>query len=1017
MYRMMAVTLMTASILYPLGARAEEPIQFNRDIRPILADKCLACHGPDQNKREADLRLDTAEGAFEKREGKSTLVPGKPDESELIRRITATDEDERMPPASSQKSLTSRQIDLLRKWVAQGAKYEPHWSLVAPKKSPLPAAGAGWARNEIDPFVAAVHAQHNLVPSPDADCRTLARRLSFDLLGLPPSPQEVDAFSADTSEKAYENLVDRLLASPHFGERLGMYWLDVVRYADSAGYHSDNERDLSPYRDYVISAFNDDVPFDQFTVEQIAGDLLPQATNRQKIASGYNRLLQTTEEGGAQPKEYAAKYQADRVRNTSVAWLAITMGCCECHTHKYDPFTIRDFYSFAAFFADVQEKAVGRQDQTALATPEQDAELAQLGKQLGPLQETYLRDSPELAAGQAKWEEQLRADLAAGKSDWLVIKPEKLESTGGTTLSPQDDQSVLASGANPDKDTYIVTLKSGAKPVTALRLETLTHESLTNKSLSRADGNFVLTEVEITTQPADAKKPEPVKIKGAEADFSQVNHPVASTIDGKADTGWAVAGHEKPGDHRALFVLEQPIAANATIVLKLKQESQFAKHNIGRFRIALTSIEKPGISETGGLSADGIAALMTAAAQRTPEQVAALSKHYRSIAPELAPVREQIAGIERRKQEIQQAFPKTLVSMSVAPRTVRILARGNWLDDSGDEMQPATPQVLPATKYDNRQVARLELGRWFVRRDHPLTARVFVNRLWKLLFGQGIVKTLDDFGIQGTPPTHPELIDWLAVEFMDSGWNVKHIVKLMVMSRTYQQSSITPPQLRERDPGNQWLARQSAFRLDAEFVRDNALAISGMLSRKIGGRSVKPYQPVGYWRFLNFPTREWQNDHGDDLYRRGMYTHWQRTFLQPSLLAFDAPSREECTVERPRSNTPLQALVMLNDPTYVEAARVFATRVLEHVGNSPLDQLNFAYRQALQRIPTDQEATVLSGLWQKHRDEYLREPANADLLLKVGEWPLPANVDKVELAAWTSVCRTILNLHETITRY
>jgi mono/diheme cytochrome c family protein len=1013
MSRQIAVYLVL--VVSPLAVSAEEAVQFNRDIRPILADKCLACHGPDKNKREAELRLDTGEGAFEKREGKTTLVPGQPDESELIRRITSSDEDERMPPASTQKTITPQQVDLLRRWIAQGAKFEPHWALIASTRVVPPDAGKGWAYNEIDRFVAAGHASHNLVPSPDSDRRTLARRLNFDLLGLPPAPQEVDAFVADTSEKAYETLVDRLLTSPHFGERLAMYWLDVVRYADSGGYHSDNERELAPYRDYVIAAFNENLPFDQFTIEQIAGDLLPGATTRQKIASGYNRLLQTTEEGGAQPKEYSAKYQSDRVRNTSVAWLAMTMGCCECHTHKFDPLTIRDFYSFAAFFADVQEKPVGRQDQTALPTPEQEAELAKLDEQSRPLQETYNRDTPELAASQAKWEEQYKADMAAGKSIWSIAKPEKIESTGGSTLTTQEDQSVLASGKNPDKDTYVINLRNGSTATTALRLETLTHESLVNKSLSRANGNFVLTEVQVTAQPAGSDKPQPVKFSAAEADFSQENHPIALAIDGKADTGWAVAGHEKAVDHRALFVFEKPIAADAAVVVKLSHSSQFEKHNIGRFRIALTSAEKPGLSDDG-LSAEIQAALAVPADQRTTEQRASVVKYYRTIAPELADVRSQLAGIEKRKQEIQQAFPKSLVSMSVAPRTVRILPRGNWLDESGEIVQPATPEALPpAAKYDDRQQARLALARWFVRRDQPLTARVFVNRLWKLMFGQGIVKTLDDFGIQGSAPTHPELLDWLAVEFMDSGWNVKHMVKLMVMSRAYQQSSNASPKLRDRDPANLWLARQSAFRLDAEFVRDNALSISGLLSHKIGGKSVKPYQPAGYWRYLNFPTREWQNDRGEDLYRRGMYTHWQRTFLQPSLLAFDAPSREECTVERPRSNTPLQALVLLNDPTYVEAARVFATRVMEQSAPAG-DRLTFAFRQALQRTPTAQESEVLTALWQKHRDEYSKEPANAEAVLKVGEWPVPANVDKVELAAWTSVCRTILNLHETITR-
>jgi mono/diheme cytochrome c family protein len=995
---------------------AAPAIDFNRDIRSILADKCFACHGPDANKREADLRLDREADAKADRDGSPVIIPGKPDESELLRRLTTEDMDERMPPPASEKTLTPEQIELVRQWIAAGAKYDRHWSLIPPTKHEPPAAGASWARTPIDQFIAAGHERQGFQPSPDADRRTLARRLSFDLLGLPPSSELVERFVNNQSDDAYEQLVDELMASPHYGERMAMYWLDVVRYADSAGYHSDNERDVWPYRDYVIRSFNENRPFDQFTIEQLAGDLVPGSTTQQKIASGFNRLLQTTEEGGAQPKEYAAKYQADRVRNTSVAWLALTMGCCECHDHKYDPLSIRDFYSFAAFFADVQEKAVGRQDQSPVPSPEQEAEMAKLEANLKQLRDDFDSERPDLAPAQAKWEEQLRADVASGKLAWAAISPTQLTATGGTTLTIQDDKSVLTSGKNPNKETYVVTFKTGAKPTTGLRLETLTHDSLANKSLSRANGNFVLTEVEVTQQAPGMDMPQPVKIKEALADFSQMGHVIANTIDGKSDTGWAVNGHEKTADHRAVFIFDAAIPADATVVVKLKHESEFAKHNIGRFRFAGTSADKPTLEEGNGPDESLLKILATDLNQRTAEQKTKLAKYYRSLAPELAPLRQQIAQLEQRKKDLEQAFPRSLITVSVPPRTVRILARGNWLDDSGDEVHPALPTAMSSSKIENRQQARLELARWFVSRDNPLTARVFVNRVWKLFFGQGIVKTLDDFGLQGASPTHPELLDWLAIEFIESGWNVKQLVKQLVMSRTYQQSSGFTPLLRERDPLNQWLARQSIFRLDAEMVRDNALAISGLLSREVGGRSVKPYQPAGYWRFLNFPVREWANDHGTNQYRRGMYTHWQRTFLHPSLLAFDAPSREECTVERPRSNTPLQALVLLNDPTYVEAARVFALRIVKQGGSSTDERLVYAYRQSLNRTPTDQELVVLRALVDKHRAEYSKDIAQASLIQKVGDSPPAQDTDPPDLATWTSVARVILNLHETITR-
>jgi hypothetical protein len=759
---------------------ASSPIGFNRDVRPLLAEKCFTCHGPDKNKREADLRLDVRDSAVADRGGYQVIVPGNPDDSLLLDRVTSDDEDERMPPAGVGKSLSPRDVEILRAWIAQGAEYQPHWSFVPPQRPPLPTASRpDWVRNPIDLFILARLEQEGLAPSPDADRRTLIRRLAFDLTGLPPTPDAVDAFVADGSPSAYEQLVDQFLASEHFGERMATYWLDVVRYADSGGYHSDNERSVWLYRDYVIRAFHQNYAFDRFTMEQIAGDLLPDATIEQKVASGYNRLLQTTEEGGAQPQEYTLKYQSDRVRNTAAAWLGITMGCCECHDHKYDPFTMKDFYSLGAFFADVQEKAVGRQDQMGWPSPEQEAQLAPLNQELAQLREA------------------------------------------------------------------------------------------------------------LSSATEEAKPALQDKIKQKESEVERVN----------------------------------------------------------------------------------------------------------------------------------QTVPQTLVSVSVAPRVVRILPRGNWQDQSGEIVGPATPAVFPPATIADRQRARLDFAQWLVAPDNPLVARVFVNRLWKLFYGQGIVRTVSDFGTQGEWPTHPELLDWLAVELRDGKWDVKRLVKTLVMSHTYQQASHVTADLRQRDPNNKWLARQTSFRLGAEFIRDGALTIAGLLSPKVGGPSVKPYQPAGYWQYLNFPKREWQNDHGESLYRRGVYTHWQRTFLQPSLLAFDAPSREECTADRARSNTPLQSLALLNDPTYVEAARVFAARIVEHGGASPQDRLKYAFRQALQRLPNATEENVLMQLLENHQKQYAQAPDAAAKIVAVGEQPRPESVDNTELAAWTSAARVLLNLHETITRY
>jgi len=823
------VALLAAPIF---AAPLPKSVEFNRDIRPILADNCFACHGPDKNQREADLRLDQEDDLYKDRDGHRLIVPQKPEESELWKRITDPNPETRMPLAIFGKKLTDRQIALIKKWIEQGGKWQSHWSRIAPKRPELPQVeNADWPRNAVDHFVLARLDQEKLKPSEEADRRTLIRRLSFDLLGLPPTPEEVDAFLADPSADAYERLADRLLASPHFGERMACYWLDLVRYADTGGYHSDNHRDLAPYRDYVIDAFNANVPFDQFTREQLAGDLLPNATLQQKIASGYNRLLQTTEEGGAQAKEYQAKYYADRVRNFSSVWLGTTLGCTECHDHKFDPFKSKEFYSLEAFFADIKENSVGRQDQTLLPTAEQAAALKKLADEMKPLQETLARQSPELDAAQIQWE----ADV----------------------------------------------------------------KTLGNKGVPK-------------------------------------------------------------------HILD---------ILAIEPE------------------------------------------KRSDQQRQALAAHYRGISAVLEPTRKKLAELQQQKNELLKSVRSTLMTESVPPRTIRVLPRGNWLDDSGDIVQADVPiALIPPLAIKDRRPTRLDLANWLFTPDQPLSSRVFVNRLWKLMFGQGIVKSLEDFGAQGTWPTHPDLLDWLAVEFRESGWDVKHMIKLMVISSSYRQSSLMRDDLKHRDPYNELLARQARYRLDAESVRDNALAISGLLSVRIGGGNAKPYQPAGYWALLNFPTREWQKDAGEGLYRRGLYTYWCRTFLHPSLAAFDAPCREECTVERPRSNTPLQALVLLNDPSYVEAARVFAERILTGGGTETAERIRFGYRQALMRAPTSDETKILEALYRRHLDEYRNDKAAAEAILSVGDRPASKDIDPIELAAWTSVARALLNLHETITR-
>jgi hypothetical protein len=989
------------------------PVNYARDIKPLLSGRCYICHGPDEGQRQGGLRLDERETAVAK-----AIVPGDAAGSLLMERVTSPAPEQVMPPADSNvPPLTADEVALLRRWIDEGATFEVHWSYVPPRKPAVPAAGdEGWARGPIDQFVAAAHAEQGLRPAPPADAITLVRRLSFDLTGLPPTWQQADEFAADPSDTAYERLVDQLLASPHYGERMAMYWLDLVRYADTTGIHGDNHRDIAPYRDYVIAAFNDNKPFDRFTIEQLAGDLLPGATMLDRIASGYNKLLMTTTEGGAQAKEYTAKYAADRVRNASSVWLGSTLGCAECHDHKYDPFTTKDFYRFAAFFADVNEIPVGLPEQTPVLFEAEAAEVARLEADLTSLRHQLDTTTPEIAASQAGWEQRTRAEIAAQRAAWTVVRPTAVQSDGAASFALADDDSALAGDPSPANDSYTVTLDTNLERITGIRLEALRHPTLADGGLSRA-GNIVLTGLEVAVRSLDNLEPQRVAIASAAADYAQQGFPIEAAIDDKADTGWAVDGHVRKEDRMAVFTFAEPIAGGpgTTLTVRLLHQSQYAQHNIGRFRLALTTLEKPQLPQ-GSLPADIATAVETEAGARTPEQSAALAAHYRGIAPELEPVRQRAAAVEKDRQTRIDRAPKTLVSMSVEPRMVRVLPRGNWLDDNGEVVAPATPAFLPQLAVSDRRPTRLDLANWLIESRNPLVARVFVNRLWKLAFGRGIVRTMEDYGSQGSGPTHPELLDWLAIDFVEHGWDVKRALKQMVMSAAYRQSSRCEPDVRERDPQNLWLARQARFRLDAEMIRDNALAVSGLLVRKVGGASAKPYQPPGYWAHLNFPTREYQADTGEGLYRRGLYTYWCRTFLHPSLLAFDAPTREECTVERPRSSTPLQALVLLNDPTYVEAARVLAERTIRDGGADEAARLEWICRRVLSRGIRPAERETLARLLARHAAEYADDQEAARQLVSTGAAPVPDDLNAAELAAWTSVARVVLNLHETITR-
>jgi hypothetical protein len=980
---------------------AERPVSFNRDIKPIVAGKCYACHGPDAKERKAELRLDQGEAAH----ASGALQADKEGVIKIIARITSNDPELRMPPASSKKpALTPEEIELIKRWVAQGAKYDAHWAFVPPTKHPLPEVNGAATANPVDRFILATLAEQKLQPSPEADKRTLIRRLYFDLIGMPPTPEEVTAFEQDKSPEAYEKVVDRLLASQHYGERMAIYWLDVVRYADSAGYHSDNERNVTPYRDYVIRSFNNNLRIDQFFREQLAGDLLPESTTWQKVASGYNRLLQTTEEGGAQPKEYMAKYSADRARNFGSTFLALTTGCCECHDHKFDPLTTRDFYSLEAFFADIQEAAVGRREPgISVLNEEQTAEIAKLNSEIA----TATQELETAATAAADTSD------AIANTKWEAVKVESASVKGTSKLTPHADGSYKTEGPVAPKESYELLLVDLPEWISGLRLEALSDDGLPAKGPGNAtNGNFVLSQFKVTQVSQDGKELD-VKADRAVADHSQKEFDVASLVGKPPVAGWAILP-EVGKSHEAVFQLAKPlaVAAGEKVKITLEFQSPHGQHSIGLLRLSATGDAKPA---ENWLSPELRTLLAAPAKDRNADQKQKLAAYYRDRAAQTQPQREKLQAVAARKQQIEAAAPKCIVSVSGAPRTIRILPRGNWLDDSGEVMSPATPGFLGNFDVKDRRATRLDLAEWLVSPQHPLTSRVFVNRVWKLLFGRGITKAAEDFGTQGEYPSHPELLDTLAVEFRENGWDMKRLVKQLVMSRTYRQSSLVSKELREQDPANIYLARQSRYRMEAELVRDNALAVSGLLVPKIGGPSVFPYQPAGYWAYMNFPVREWQNSQGEGLYRRGLYTHWQRSFLHPSLVAFDAPSREECTVDRPRSNTPLQALVLLNDPTYVEAARALAAKTLAAASDTP-GRLEYLFRRALQRSPRDSEVKTLVALYDRHLKEYQADGKAAADLMTVGMFKAPENLNAAELAAWTSVARVVLNLHEGITR-
>ncbi len=1081
------------SLLPPSVSR---PVDFVSDVQPILSARCYGCHGP--RKQESELRFDSRESAMQGGESGPAIIAGKSADSLLIHLVAGAINGKRMPKKG--EPLNAEQIGILRAWIDQGANWpesasehledkSKHWAFQPPARPALPAvARTNWTRNPIDLFVLARLEKEKLHPAPDADRITLSRRLSLDLLGLPPTPAEVDAFIADTAPNAYEKLVERLLASPHYGERWGRHWLDIARYADTHGYEKDLPRSIWPYRDWVINALNRDLPFDQFTIVQLAGDLLPKATLDQRVATGFLRNSMINEEGGVDPEEFRIAALVDRVDTLGKAFLGVTINCAQCHTHKYDPITQREYYHFLAFLND--------DDEPQMEVPDagQQAKRADILKEIAVIEDSLLATNKDLSASLATWEQEMRALVR----DWTVLDPTAYYGGVGTKFTKLGDHSLLATASSPPISTYSVTVQTPLTNITAFRLEALRDPNLPNYGPGRsANGNFVLTELTVEATPAnEPTKTNRVVLKNASADYSQKGFDVAAAIDGTDTnkTGWAV--DDGPGRRNrsrvAVFETAETVGfASGTILTFTLKQIHGGEHALGRFRLSATAGVKPvqadplpkelrailvntefsgaaiPLSPTGGEDARRAGEVTSASPnqhgraakpQRTQAQQRALFSAYRITDKNLAEANKKIAGL----MDQWPTAPTTLVLESrEEPRATHIFKRGDFRR-LGDLVTPGIPAVLGAIP-TNEPLNRLALAKWLVSTNNPTVARVIVNRVWAQYFGRGLVTTPEDFGTQGEKPSHPELLDWLACEFRqpsvvaqasglrslasfqlavgsDSGnpsapstatrmvaapasqrlapppWSLKHLHRLIVNSATYRQSSRITPESWERDQYNALLARGARVRVEAEVIRDIALAASGLLNPKIGGPSVYPPIAEGVLSLGYGAPMAWPTETNSNRFRRGLYTFWKRSVPYPSLLVFDSPNADIACARRMRSNTPLQALTTLNDPAFMESAQALGLRVFKEGGREDRARAEFAFRLCTGRAPTDSELKALLGLYEQQYRRFEHSTATALQVALADPQKIPAEVNLHKVAAWTLVARVILNLDETVTK-
>jgi hypothetical protein len=987
-----------ALLLAPAGRAAE--VDFTRDVRPILSRHCFKCHGPDDKARKAKLRLDVRAEALRK-----AIVPGKPDDSELVRRLFA-DEDEVMPPPAAKNPLTDAEKQTLKRWVAAGAEYRTHWAFVAPRQAPLPKVRqADWPRNPIDAFVLARLEAEGLRPSPPADRYTLVRRLYLDLIGLPPTPEEADAFVQDGSPGAYERVVERLLASPHYGERWARRWLDLARYADTNGYEKDRPRSIWPYRDWVIRALNADLPFDRFTVEQLAGDLLPGATLEQRVATGFHRNTMLNEEGGIDPLEFRFHAMTDRVGTTGTVWLGLTLGCAQCHTHKYDPIPQREYYQVMAFLNNADEPEVevptpGLAARRAAVEKQAAAREADLPNRFPPGGGWLASPLPVEVRRREHLNRQFEAWLAreSGRAvRWQVLRPAEARSNL-PLLTVLDDSSVLASGDMGKRDVYDLTFRGDFRGVTALRLEVLPDGRLPRRGPGRVYyegpfGDFFLSELTLSAGGRPAQFARASQSFGTKASLA---------IDGDPHTGWSINGGQgRP--HAAVFNLAAPLGDVKALSLRLLFERYYAA-GLGRFRLSVTTGPRP--AEARGMPAEVEDLLLVPAARRTAAERERLLRYYLSVAPELAGEREAIKKLRAQAP----AYPTTLV-MAERPANN---PRPTYRHHRGEFLQPqerVEPGVLAALHPlpEGQPRNRLTFARWLVDPNNPLVGRVTVNRQWAAFFGRGIVRTAEDFGFTGDPPTHPELLDWLAVELVRQGWSIKAMHRLIVTSTTYRQSSRVTPELPARDPENRLLARGPRFRLEAELLRDAVLRASGLLSPRVGGPSVFPPQPPGVTTEGAYGALPWKPSEGPDRYRRGLYTFSKRTAPFAAFTTFDAPSGEACVARRETSDTPLQALTLLNDIAFLECAQALGRLAAARPGPAE-ERAAWLFRRCLTRPPSAEERATLAAFYRAQKGRLERHELDAAKIAG------PGAGDVTECAAWALVARAVLNLDEFVTK-